>query len=93
MALGAIAALEAAGKVPGKDVLICSIDGERDGVQAIIDGKIGAICECSPFFGPVAFDTAEKHFRGEAIPPRSSTRTGSTPRRTRARCCPAPSDP
>lgn len=69
MALGAIAALEAAGKAPGKDVIICSIDGERDGVQAIIDGKIGAICECSPFFGPVAFDTAEKHFRGEAVPP------------------------
>ena len=69
MAIGAIAALEAAGKSPGKDVIICSIDGERDGVQAIIGGKIGAICECSPAFGPVAFDTAEKHFRGEAIPP------------------------
>lgn len=66
MAIGAIAA---AGKVPGKDILICSIDGEKDGVQAIIDGKIGAICECSPFFGPVAFGTAEKHFRGEKVPP------------------------
>lgn len=69
MALGAIAAIEAAGKVPGRDILICSIDGEKDGVQGIVDGKIGAICECSPFFGPVAFDTAEKHFRGETIPP------------------------
>ncbi|MBV9539537.1 MAG: ABC transporter substrate-binding protein [Acidisphaera sp.] len=69
MAIGAIAALEAAGKVPGKDVILCSVDGERDGVQAIIDNKIGAICECSPFFGPVTFDTADKHFRGEAIPP------------------------
>ena len=69
MAIGAIAAIEAAGKVPGKDIIICSVDGEKDGVQAIIDGKIGAICECSPFFGPVAFDTAEKHFRGEQIPP------------------------
>src|SRR6201746_918377 len=44
MAIGAIAALEAAGKVAGKDVILCSIDGERDGVQAIIDGKMGAIC-------------------------------------------------
>jgi ribose transport system substrate-binding protein len=69
MAIGAIAAIEAAGKVPGKDIILCSIDGEKDGVQAIIDGKIGAICECSPFFGPVAFDTAEKHFKGEQIPP------------------------
>ena len=42
MALGAIAAIEAAGKVPGKDILVVSIDGEKDGVQAIIDGKLGA---------------------------------------------------
>ena len=41
MALGAIAAIEAAGKVPGKDILVVSINGERDGVQAIIDGKLG----------------------------------------------------
>jgi ribose transport system substrate-binding protein len=69
MALGAIAALEAAGKVPGKDVILCSIDGEKDGVQAIIDGKLGATCECSPKFGPIAFDTAERYAKGEAIPP------------------------
>ena len=42
MALGAIAAIEAAGKIPGKDILVVSIDGEKDGLQAIIDGKMGA---------------------------------------------------
>ena len=69
MALGAIAALEAAGKVPGKDVLIVSIDGEKDGVQAIIDGKIGAICGCSPLFGPKAMATMQAYAAGEVIPP------------------------
>jgi galactofuranose transport system substrate-binding protein len=69
MALGAIAALEAAGKVPGKDVIIVSVDGEKDGVQAIIDGKLAATCECSPKFGPVAFATALKYAKGEKIPP------------------------
>lgn len=68
MALGAIAALEAAGKVPGKDVLIVSIDGEKDGVQAIIDGKIGAICGCSPLFGPKALATMQAYAAGTAIP-------------------------
>ena len=68
MALGAIAALEAAGKVPGKDVLIVSIDGEKDGVQAIIDGKIGAICGCSPLFGPKAFATMQAYAAGTPIP-------------------------
>lgn len=69
MALGAIAALEAAGKVPGKDVLIVSIDGEKEGVQAIIDGKIGAICACSPLFGPKAFKTMADYADGKQIPP------------------------
>jgi len=68
MAIGAIAALEAAGKVPGKDVIIVSIDGTKDALQAIIDGKLGATVECSPFFGPKAFDTLVAYAKGEEIP-------------------------
>ena len=70
MALGAIAAVEAASKVPGKDVIIVSIDGEKDAVAQIATGKIGAICQCSPLFGPVAFDTAAAYFAGKPIPPK-----------------------
>jgi ribose transport system substrate-binding protein len=70
MAIGAIAALEAAGKKPGGDVTIVSIDGTRDALQAIIDGKMGATVECSPFFGPVAFDTLVRFAAGETIPPK-----------------------
>ena len=69
MALGAIAAIEAAGKVPGKDILVVSIDGEKDAVQAIIDGKMGCSCECNPRFGPAAFDILYKYAAGEKIPP------------------------
>ena len=38
MALGAVTALKTAGKNPGKDVKIVSIDGTRNAVQAIVDG-------------------------------------------------------
>jgi ABC-type sugar transport system substrate-binding protein len=69
MALGAIAAIEAAGKVPGKDILVVSIDGEKDGLQAIADGKLGCSCECNPRFGPAAFDILYKYGAGEKIPP------------------------
>ena len=69
MALGAIAAIEAAGKVPGKDILVVSIDGEKDGVQAIVDGKLGCSCECNPRFGPAAFDILYKYANGDTIPP------------------------
>ncbi len=70
MAIGAITALEAAGKVPGKDVIMVSIDGTRDALQAIIDGKLGATVECNPKFGPKAFDTLEAYANGEQIPPK-----------------------
>ena len=69
MAIGAISAIEAAGKKPGKDILIVSIDGEKDGLQAIIDGKMGATVECNPRFGPAAFAAAESYGKGEKIPP------------------------
>ena len=70
MAIGAISAVEAAGKVAGKDVMILSIDGGKEIVQLIIDGKVAAVCECSPLFGPKAFDTAVAYANGEAIPPK-----------------------
>jgi galactofuranose transport system substrate-binding protein len=68
MAIGAISAIEAAGKVAGKDVMILSIDGGKEIVQLVIDGKVAAVCECSPKFGPKAFDTAVAYANGEAIP-------------------------
>jgi len=68
MALGAIAALEAAGKTPGKDVIVVSIDGEKDALQAIVDGKLGATCECNPRFGPKAFQVMQQYAAGESIP-------------------------
>src|ERR1700740_1822259 len=68
MALGAIAALEAAGKKPGQDVIVVSIDGEKDGVQAIVDGKMGVSVECNPRLGRKAFDAMEAYAKGETIP-------------------------
>lgn len=70
MAIGAIAALEAAGKKPGKDVIIVSIDGGRDALKAIVEGKLGASVECNPRFGPKAFDVLEQFAKGETIMPK-----------------------
>jgi ABC-type sugar transport system substrate-binding protein len=70
MAIGAIAALEAAGKTPGKDVVIVSVDGTRDALQAIIDGKMLATVECNPKFGPKAFEVLARYAKGETIPPK-----------------------
>lgn len=68
MALGAVTALKSAGKKPGTDVKIVSIDGTRNAVQAIVDGTINAVVESYPRFGPLAFKTAQDFFAGTAIP-------------------------
>jgi len=68
MAIGAIAALEAAGRKPGEDVILVSIDGSNAALDAIIEGKLGASVESSPFFGPIAHETMMKYVNGEEIP-------------------------
>jgi ribose transport system substrate-binding protein len=69
MAIGAIQALEAAGRKPGQDITVVSIDGTRDALQAIIDGKMGATVESSPFFGPISCETMKKYAEGQPIEP------------------------
>ncbi len=54
MALGAIEAIEAAGGKPGEDIQIVSIDAVKDGMQALVDGKINYIVECNPLLGELA---------------------------------------
>lgn len=73
MGLGAIEAIEAAGLVPGKDIKIVSIDAVRDGMQALADGKINFIVECSPLLGEQLVDTVTKIAAGEKVEKRIVT--------------------
>ncbi len=63
MALGAIQAIKAAGKKPGKDIKIVSIDGIRQAVEYVRDGVVVSVIETNPRFGPLAFKTL-KNFYG-----------------------------
>jgi galactofuranose transport system substrate-binding protein len=73
MGLGAIEAIEAAGKKPGTDIKIITVDAVKDGMQALADGKINFIVECSPLLGPQLMDLAEKVVAGESVPARVLT--------------------
>ncbi len=66
MALGAVAALKAAGKKPG-DVKIITIDGTKGAVQGIIDGWIAGVIESNPRFGPLAFQALEDFYSGDGV--------------------------
>jgi ABC-type sugar transport system substrate-binding protein len=68
MGLGAVQAVLSAGKQPGKDVKIVSVDGTRNAVQAIVDGQYNAVIESNPRFGPLAFKTLSDFENGTAIP-------------------------
>ncbi|MFB6610223.1 ABC transporter substrate-binding protein [Agromyces sp. NPDC056379] len=56
MGLGAIEAIEAAGLTPGVDIKIVTVDAVKDGMQALADGKINFIVECSPLLGKQLVD-------------------------------------
>jgi len=67
MALGALVALKSAGKKPGTDVQVVSIDGTRNAVQKIVDGEMLAVVESNPRFGPLAFETLGAFAAGEEV--------------------------
>lgn len=71
MALGAIQAIEEAGLRPGKDIVIVAIDAIREGVQAVVDGKINCVVECNPLFGPKVYDTIAQVLAKQPVPRKS----------------------
>jgi len=74
MGLGAIEAIKAAGKVPGKDIKIITVDAVHDGMQALANGEINYIVECNPLLGPQLMDLAKKVVKGESVPQRVVTK-------------------
>jgi simple sugar transport system substrate-binding protein len=73
MGLGAIEAIEAAGKVPGKDIKIVTVDAVHDGMVALSEGKINFIVECSPLLGKQLVDIIKTLNDGGSVEPRIVT--------------------
>ena len=59
MALGAIDAIKAAGKVPGKDIIIVGCDSVKAAFDAIVAGEMNATIECTPLYGPFVVEAVE----------------------------------
>jgi len=77
MGLGAIQAIEAAGLVPGKDIIIITVDAIRDGMQAAAEGKINFIVECNPLLGPQLMEAVIAVVEGREVPKRIVTEEGA----------------
>jgi ABC-type sugar transport system substrate-binding protein len=67
MAIGAIQSIIAAGKKPGTDIKIVSIDGVKDGFVAMSQSQINAIAECNPLLGPQLMDTIKDVLAGKTV--------------------------
>lgn len=67
MAMGAIQAIEESGRKPGTDIKIVSIDGIKDALQALSDGKNNCVVECNPLLGPDLFDAAAAIKAGKTV--------------------------
>ena len=79
MAIGAIQAIEEAGKKPGKDILIVSIDGVKGAFQAMVAGKLTVTVECSPLLGPQLMQIAKDVVAGKPVPKRITVVEGVFP--------------
>ncbi|MDF2613870.1 MAG: ABC-type sugar transport system, periplasmic component [Clostridia bacterium] len=68
MTLGAIEAMEEVGIIPGKDIIIITIDGEQKAIDALKDRKVNCVIECNPKLGDTIVDLTKKLLNGENIP-------------------------
>lgn len=76
MAIGAIQAIEEAGRKPGTDIRIVSIDGVRGAFEAMKAGKLNATVECNPLLGPQLADLIREVHAGREVPKRVMVEEG-----------------
>ncbi|WP_426368041.1 ABC transporter substrate-binding protein [Streptomyces sp. E-08] len=76
MALGAIQAIEEAGKKPGTDIKVISVDGIKDAFVAMQQKKINVVVECNPLLGDQLMELAKKVAAGEDVPRRVEVKEG-----------------
>ncbi len=73
MAIGAVAALEASGISPGTNVKIISIDGTKEAVRAVAEGRMNCVVECSPLLGEQLMKAITDLMSGKDLPLRIIT--------------------
>ena len=67
MTLGVLDILEQRGMRPGKDILLITVDGEKEAVEALKAGKINCVVQCTPNLGPAAMGLVKSLTSGETV--------------------------
>ena len=67
MTLGALPEIEKTDLVPGQDIIIISIDGGQEAIDALKAGRINCVVECTPNLGNELMETALSLKNGEEV--------------------------
>ena len=67
MILGVLDILEQQGIRPGKDIVLITVDGEKEAVDALKAGRINCVVQCTPKLGPAVMELVSKLKAGEEI--------------------------
>jgi len=68
MTLGALDVLDAQGIRPGQDMVIISVDGEKAAVDALRQGRINCIVQCTPDLGEATMSLVQDLVAGRQVP-------------------------
>jgi len=67
MTIGAIEVIENAGLIPGKDIIIITVDGEQAAIDLLKEGKVNCVIECTPYLGDLVMDAAKRLADGKDV--------------------------
>lgn len=73
MTFGALEAIEEYGLIPGKDIVVITVDGTRKALEKMNEGKINLVVECNPLLGPNLIQAVKEVMKGSTLPKRIVT--------------------
>ena len=77
MTLGALDVLERNGIVPGRDLILITVDGEKEAVDALKAGRINCVVQCTPDLGRDVMKLVQDLKAGKEIPRISHPQEGA----------------
>ena len=67
MTLGALDVMEKMNIIPGKDIIVITVDGEKEAVDALKAGKVNCVVQCTPNLGTAVMELVRKMKNGETV--------------------------
>lgn len=68
MMLGALDVLDASDGPAARNMILITVDGEKDAVDALKAGRINCVVQCTPDLGPAVMDLVRDLTEGKALP-------------------------